>query len=383
MNRFRYLFLLLLREAKKDSSLGEVIIAQLLRGMEGITPAGVENFIRKNQSRCCFLLDGLDEFKGSIVPDDPQSCSSPLGQLMLHDKFSDCFLVVTSRHNKKDEFETGDLDQRYTTVELEGFTKEAMETYVTKIFHKTPSMGKELLEDTETQYALASLVSIPFFCMALCSMKKGNALKDIGTRTKFFNSLIMYLVHHARAKGNAAEFDTKRVNSMIPAVGEVALKGLIDDELIFSRSDFNTCLSDLNKSVEVGLLSEEKSTCDPEELSDEELEVSAIEFFHKLAQEYCAGKYLASTDNCTALESTLRTLDNADKVLALENVLQFAVGSSSGLLAPITKHINTVWKGKGDDKSRGILLRLLSESTDSVGDDLNRFAVPLTSKEPW
>ena len=119
LKKFRYLFLLILREANKDSSLGEVIIAQLLKSIKGITPAGIENFIRKHQRRCCFLLDGYDEFSGSIVIKNSSSMPR-LAELMLCEVFPECHVVVTSRHNNKTDFETGDLPKLYTIMEIEG-----------------------------------------------------------------------------------------------------------------------------------------------------------------------------------------------------------------------------------------------------------------------
>ena len=298
LNKFRYLFLLVLREAKKDSSLGEVIIAQLLKSIKGITPAGIENFIRKHQRRCCFLLDGYDEFSGSIVIQNP-SCRPRLAGLMLCEVFPECQVVLTSRHNKKTDFETGDLPKLYTIMEIEGFAEEDVNEYISRFFRNAPQKGRELVNYINTQRSLASLVNVPFFCMALCNMKEGHFLKDTDTLTKLFKQLILYLVHHARARNESGDFSEDRVNSMVNAVGEVALKKLTDSNeqnLIFSRADFEQCSGDLESCLQVGLLSKEDFVYDPVNLSDE-VHAAKIMFFHKLAQEYSAGVYLAGLEH--------------------------------------------------------------------------------------
>ena len=377
LNKFRYLFLLILREAKKDSSLGEVIIAQCLKPIKGITPAGIENFIRKNLKLCCFLLDGFDEFSGSIAL---RECNSlpRLAELISGEDFRDCQVVVTSRHNRKAEFEKNELPKLYAQMEIEGFAEEDVKTYISKFFRKVPPQGEELIRYINTQDSLASLVNIPFFCMALCNMKKGDFLKDTDTLTKLFKRLILYLIHHARDRNKGGDFSKDRVNSMVNAVGKVALKKLTDSNeqnLIFSRADFEQCSGDLENCLQFGLLSKEEFACDPEDISDE-VHAARIMFFHTLAQEYSAGVYLASLEH-GAMEEVLCKLDSVDKVLALENVLHFASGTSPDSLIPIVKHMNAVWrKEKGSKESQRLLLHHLSESTESVRGALTSLLIP-------
>ena len=376
LNKFRYLFLLILRGAKKDSSLGEVIIAQLLKPIKGITPAGIENFIRKNQKLCCFLLDGYDEFSGSIVS-KYSSIRPRLAELMLCEEFPDSQVVVTSRHYRKTDFEKGDLPKRYTKMEIEGFAEEDVKTYISKFFRKEPQNGEQLIRYINTQPSLASLVNVPFFCMALCNMNEGGFLKDASTLTKLFKQLIVYLVHHARARSKSGDFSEDRVNLMVSAVGEVALKKLTEcnaQNLIFSRADFEQCSGDLESCLQVGLLSKEEFVYDPVNLSDE-VHAAKIMFFHKLAQEYSAGVYLAGLEH-GAMKNVLCKLDSVDKVLALENVLHFAAGTSPDSLIPIAEHMNAVWEEKGSKDSQRLLFHHLSESPESVRGALTSLLTP-------
>ena len=95
------------------------------------------------------------------------------------------------------------------------------------------------------------------------------------------------------------------------------------------------------------------------------MHAAKIMFFHKLAQEYSAGVYLGALQR-HAMKNALCKLDSVDKVLALENVLHFAAGSSPDSLIPIAEHMNAVWEEKGSDDSQRILFHHLAESTESV-----------------
>ena len=98
-------------------------------------------------------------------------------------------------------------------------------------------------------------------------------------------------------------------------------------------------------------------------------------FFHKLAQEYSAGVYLAGLEH-GAMKNVLCKLDSVDKVLALENVLYFASGTSPDSLIPIAEHMNAVWEEKGSKESQRILLHHLAESTESVRGALTSLLIP-------
>ena len=376
LNKFLYVFLLISRGAKKDSSLGEVLIVQLLKPIKGITPAGIEKFILKNQRRCCFLLDGSDQFRGSIVL--PNSNSWPrLAELITGNDFPECHVVVTDRHYIKTEFEQGELKKMYVQIEIDGFAEEDVKTYISKFFQRVPQKGEELIMYINTQRSLASLMNIPFFCMALCNMKEGGSLKDTDTLTQLFKRLITYIVYHTRARNEGGDFSKDRVNSMVNAVGEVAWKKLSYSNrhnLVFSQADFEQCSGDLESCLQLGLLSKEEFAYDPVNFLDE-VNGARIMFFHKLAQEFSAGVYLAGLEH-NAMKNALCKLDSVDKVLAVENVLHFVAGSSPDSLIPIAEHMNAVWEEKGNDDSQRILFNHLGQSTESVRGALTPLLTP-------
>ena len=86
-------------------------------------------------------------------------------------------------------------------------------------------------------------------------------------------------------------FTADGVKSLTTAVGMVALKSLMDKRknLIINKQDFKDCTHQLDICVQIGLLSQEKVTSGNS--------THVLEFFHKLAHEYCAGAYLASLDS--------------------------------------------------------------------------------------
>ena len=121
----------------------------------------------------------------------------------------------------------------YTTVELTGFSKEDMENYVTQFFPRNALDGeRNCWSIPRRSMPLPLWLAIHSSAWRFATWRKGQIF--IGTRTLTKVSLrvlIMYLVHHARAKQKT--FSKDQVNSMIRAVGEVALKSLVHDETNF------------------------------------------------------------------------------------------------------------------------------------------------------
>ena len=365
---FLFVFLLQFRGTHQDISLGEVICTQLLYDLIAVTPAGIEQFIRANANHCGFLLDGYDEFSGTIAC---KGAKSTFVKLAACEDFPGSRVLVTTRHYRQEEFQTGDMAREYATMELEGYSTDNSEKYIANFFCENPSEGTELISYLHKQYTIGSLINIPFFCMTLCCLWQERYLQGTASLTNLFEKLLLYLVQHAKSRDdirdNLKDFTADGVRSLTASVGKVALKSLIDSRknLIINKQDFEDCLQELDICVQIGLVSEENVPSD--HLSH------IIEFFHKLAHEYCAGVYLASL-NSEKLGSVLSILDNREKVMDLDNVLQFAAGSPGDVIVPIIKRINKSWGirsflgiqfgEEGDSDSHRILLHILSESLD-------------------
>ena len=358
------LFVLKLRRIDKQMSLGQAIWSQLLSHIKGIAPEEIERFIDDNEEDCIFLLDGYDEFTGNI---SPPCTGTSLVQLLSGERFKKCRVVVTSRSHRESDFDTEELSKIYGKIEIEGFDRSDSEAFIGRFFSSSSTEGRDLIAYLNNQNAINPLLSTPFFCMAFCTLWQGRLLDDAQTLTKVFNSLLKYLVHHTRSKVSSswkpvvAELSPKELKSLIHNLGAVAMQSLLLDSnrVTFCIDDFEHCTDNLEIAVEMGLLTKQTTVQD----SDEWYEVSNtyVEFYHKLAQEHCAGIYLASLSP-QDLERTLCSIDTEQKVMGLENVLRFAAGSSGDAASAIISNLNNVkWKGMRSHNHR-IILDVISES---------------------
>ena len=124
---FLFVFLLQFRGTHQDISLGEVICTQLLYDLIAVTPAGIEQFIRANANHCGFLLDGYDEFSGTIAC---KGAKSTFVKLAACEDFPGSRVLVSTRQYRQADFETEKLITMYATMELEGYSTENAEKYV-------------------------------------------------------------------------------------------------------------------------------------------------------------------------------------------------------------------------------------------------------------
>ena len=133
-------------------------------------------------------------------------------------------------------------------MELEGYSTENAEKYVSNFFRKNPSEGTELMNYLHKQYTVVgSLTTIPFFCMTLCCLWQEQYLQGTASLTNLFENLLLYLVQHAKSRDdigdNVKDFTADGVKSLTTAVGKVALQSLVDSRknLIINKQDFEDC----------------------------------------------------------------------------------------------------------------------------------------------
>ena len=111
------------------------------------------------------------------------------------------------------------------------------------------------------------------------------------------------------------------LNDIVVSVGQVAFTKLSNkndlNPLLLSEDDFSEVHDDkVNISYSLGLLTTNMK-------ADSDI-IIYIEFFHKLAQEYSAGRYLASGLE----EGRISTIGFSEVVFDLKEIFQFASGTS-------------------------------------------------------
>ena len=129
------LFILKLRNVHREASFGQAITSELLPDVEDLTPLSLEKFIKNNQKLCWVILDGLDEYSGSLDPSDDTQDSN-IVQILQFKCLRELRVLVTSRPHVEKNLMQGDIPNYYIKMELEGFSIANSRKYITKILRE-------------------------------------------------------------------------------------------------------------------------------------------------------------------------------------------------------------------------------------------------------
>ncbi|XP_030849812.1 uncharacterized protein LOC105440537 [Strongylocentrotus purpuratus] len=339
------LFVVQFRNTSKLTSIGEAIKTQLLSDVDDLTPEGLESFIRENQSICHIILDGLDEYAG--ISSLERSSESNIVSVIRWEEFPECRVLVTTRPHLENFFNQDDLPRVYTKMWIEGFSRESSREYIDKFFGSTSNSysrnGHGLKVYLDEQPLINELVKTPLFCLMVCHLwSEGLLNTETTTQTDLLDSVNVFLIQHANARSKSKdEITEEELTKIIHKLGKVALAGLVDDskKLVFTPHDFRRVPAILDRAFELGLLS--TFTIPKTRLPRSNKTTSTtIEFYHKLAQEHSAGKYLAAKTKTYMLRLKISKLDRLLRDIKAnigdyENLIRFAAGTNNSLCVRI------------------------------------------------
>nr|XP_054757387.1 uncharacterized protein LOC129263503 [Lytechinus pictus] len=365
------LFVVKFRNTSRSTSIGEAIISQLLSDVSDLTPEGLESFIRQHQGICHIVLDGLDEYAGI-------SSTSNILSILQWKMFRQCRVLVTTRPHLDDFFSKGDLPRVYTKMVIEGFSRESSRDYIDKFFtyinKRISCMGADGLKVyLDEQPLIEELIKTPLFCLMVCHLWSEDLLQsEITTQTALLDKVNMFLMHHANARSSGLINSPENLTKIILKLGEVALTGLLNDskKLVFRSRDFQRIPSILHIACALGIVSKTVvSTGGLPQTS--ETSFTTIEFYHKLAQEHAAGKFLADETNRFMLAFKISKIDRVLRKInrnigEYENLIRFAAGNKNSLCVRIMETLLTNSYLSESERYR-ILLDCSSESGVSVG----------------
>ena len=95
-----------------------------------------------NQNLCWILLDGLDEFSGSMDPSTVVANS--IVSIIVNRELPSSRVLVTTRPHLEHEFERNELPRIYAKMEIEGFSYENSKHYIDKFFRNEKATGDKL-----------------------------------------------------------------------------------------------------------------------------------------------------------------------------------------------------------------------------------------------
>ena len=156
-------------------------------------------------------------------------------------------------------------------------------------------------------------------------------------------------------------------------LGRVALKGLLSDnnKLIFRNEDFKKVPDALKDGCELGIIAITSSNEVYDTISQKHVLKESIEFYHKLAQEHTAGKYLTKISTRMKMKFKFSKLDRVMRtkqtcIGTYEHLLRFASGTNNDVCLRIMTGILSNSFLDNSEKYR-IILDCSSESTGLEG----------------
>ena len=181
-------------------SLCQAIKQQLLSDVPELSSQKLAKFIRKNQKFCWVVLDGLDEFAGSMVTRTVVEDTCDIANAIMNKDLSNCRILVTTRPHLEDIFEKDELPCIYAKMEIEGFSTENSRLYFQKFFNYDAAAGNELVSYLNQNDVINELISTPLFCLMVCYLWRENFLRDVDTQTELFDNVNKFLWHHSRSR---------------------------------------------------------------------------------------------------------------------------------------------------------------------------------------
>ena len=234
------------------------------------------HYIRSNQSRILFMLDGLDEL--------PKNLFEEFLPFIKGKVFPFSYLMLTARH------EAGMKVRRHCDAlfEISGYTEEDADSYIKKYFssHDKPSLAEELINAIDKDSKLRKLTANPLNTALLCLV-----FEDTGgilpyNRTMLYCELVSCVLRRYCSKKEIS-LDNKspiqKFTDQLNQLGKLALEALLKDQLAFTLEELKSQSSEF---LELGFLSREASAS---KINSKPTYV----FIHKTFQEYFAAFHLA------------------------------------------------------------------------------------------
>ncbi|XP_068687262.1 NLR family CARD domain-containing protein 3-like isoform X2 [Montipora foliosa] len=348
--------LLLLKCRDINSDLWEAIEDQLLpRDMREEQKEKFFKFVRDHQSKVLLVLDGLDELPSDYLP--------VYKEIVQGRMLPKCYLLVTARH------EAGMKVRECcdTLLEVEGFTEEAANDFISRYFKTEEHLATKLLNKLGTDASLSGLTANPLNTALLCLFCEdfqGNLPKG---RSLLYFEIVQCVLRRYRRKKELPKIDkdlTQVYHAELKYLGSIALNGLLKDEMYFDDNAFQNCTSNLIPelgflSVQPGRSKRRPSRC--------------YGFLHKSFQEFFCAFYLS----CQLVDEEL----SPDGLVAdtkyfkdFEQVLMFTCGilaqhcevKAMALMASIAGQINQS-NEKGSDDYLWTALNCIKESEKEQG----------------
>lgn len=303
LESFKTVILVEIKQMK--GSVQETIYHQLFPRDFPISLEKLSKYFTSHQEETLLILDGYDEARASVL--------NELQDIARGKLLRNACVVLTSRLGKSSQVDKF-MDTR---IEVTGFTTENVRDYIYKYFHDDRPKAESLISELEVHPLIEDVAKIPLTAMLICALWEEmpeTLVNALSTMTSLFTELILLLVkrHYAKFPQECnPELESLTSLEDVPEelfqdmvkLGEVAIDGLIHDELIFDLKALEKrCLG--KRVLELGFLSQETS-------ASRLKPVQRCRFLHKSFQEFFAALWLSSKirSSATDLESQAKVFE--------------------------------------------------------------------------
>ena len=189
------------------------------------------DYIRQNQSNVLLVLDGLDEL--------PRSKLSVFAEIIQGRKeLPKCRVVATAQH------EAGMKVRRYfdTLLEIEGFSEEDARKFIFKYFNGA-NLAEALISKVRRDKNLRDMVANPLNTALLCLSFEEYGGSFPESRGQLYEDIIRCILRRYRAKEGLPETSENLIEvygTELKHVGQIALRGLLEDNLDFEQSELTS-----------------------------------------------------------------------------------------------------------------------------------------------
>ena len=227
LKKFDFVFHILLKQVKDNSSIENIIIAQHsgLKANE-VTPEEVISIL-KGENKVLLLIDGHDEYKTGR--------NTAIDEDIKKEKLWNCWVILTSKETEQIKDIKKYMDAE---VEIKGFNGQNVEKYATLCLGSTQKKD-DLLEEAELAGLCSSddwgILTVPIFLHIVCILFICN-LPLPKTRTGLLQAIVDRCIDREaiRTKGRTAVDSAKRA---LYNLGRLAWQGLCEPgkKLIFTK----------------------------------------------------------------------------------------------------------------------------------------------------
>ena len=220
---FDFVFLVPLRNAKRNCSLIDVIIAEHEQLIKSDTNLIMSVLNGQTNHKILLLLDGYDEYTPGTNSDIDRAIQSGIGK---------CFMILTSRpgNDAKGQMKFVPSNIRNNMdgeVIIEGFSEENIRKYSTK-YLDSEDRSEEMLKMAK-ESNIHNLLSVPIILLMVCVLY--NEYRKLPkSRTEIFRLICRHIADRSTLKYfgcKAAELDD--FNNMLRTLGEFAWEALQND----------------------------------------------------------------------------------------------------------------------------------------------------------